>query len=943
MGVLTVTCAAAATGAASAADVPPLVVSEYQTPNGWLLRPAGTQIDTPRAPSGVTVTPDGQETFVVNNGIFDEQVVGIDSATLQKASAPATDLYLGVAAKPRSNAGTYDVWASGGNRNKVWHFVAAGPAGIGTRHVGLAPGTPNNGIPVEGYPGNMVLAGDGKTYDGRLFVAGNMSTQTSGCPGTPPCSVVSVIDVSDPLNRSPAVHAFTVGRDAYGLAYANATRTLYVTNWADETDPARAAGNGTVSVVDATPGSEHEVQAVPVGHHPTGVALSPDGRTLAVANAADDTLSIVSLGPDGRAATATTQSLRDGLTGQRAMSPMGVSFSPDGSLIYVAVAGIDAVEVRTATGAPIAQTVTVGGKTFSVPHTYIPTGWYPTALAVDPAGKRLYVTNLKGIGAGPGLNGDAEPFNGSRTQGTVSAIDIPAVAPLRDVAFQRWTQAVVENNRWAPFYTQTASAASDPCIGAPIPGGGEAGSELLCQISKGTVDPHQLHVVYIVKENKTFDQYFGDIKPDLPGANADPTWLLYGRAVTTNQHELAKRYAINDSFWADGDVSVTGHSITSAGYATDFNEITWNADYDEGLRGHRVTALDTPIYQPQERLVDLFAKDPTLSYRIYSDDVNQGSAATANRIPLSMWGLAPSADNHSRDLDFPDTDRANIFLKGQTISNTWSLDRGGPPPTFGKLISLSDADKQKFTLDAWQKPYEAGVAAGGNDQACQQKMPNLLYMALPVNHTLGLNPMNPTPASMVADNDYAVGKVVAALSRTSFWKNTLVMISEDDTQAAGDHVDAHRTYLLTAGGLARPFGPDGEASHQPGSFPALLKTIEVMFKLPPITVYDKAAVPMSDMVVDSLDEAAVNAEQPYTAVRPPTPFLRNPEGTTLAQLSTTMNWKLDRQNPYLLRDLLYASIRHWQLPARDVQMLRAGRLGRTQGPAFSAIGPVRIR
>jgi hypothetical protein len=203
--------------------------------------------------------------------------------------------------------------------------------------------------------------------------------------------------------------------------------------------------------------------------------------------------------------------------------------------------------------------------------------------------------------------------------------------------------------------------------------------------------------------------------------------------------------------------------------------------------------------------------------------------------------------------------------------------------------------------------------------------------------------MNPTPASMVADNDYAVGKVVAALSRTSFWKNTLVMISEDDTQAAGDHVDAHRTYLLTAGGLARPFGPDGEASHQPGSFPALLKTIEVMFKLPPITVYDKAAVPMSDMVVDSLDEAAVNAEQPYTAVRPPTPFLRNPEGTTLAQLSTTMNWKLDRQNPYLLRDLLYASIRHWQLPARDVQMLRAGRLGRTQGPAFSAIGPVRIR
>jgi hypothetical protein len=231
---------------------------------------------------------------------------------------------------------------------------------------------------------------------------------------------------------------------------------------------------------------------------------------------------------------------------------------------------------------------------------------------------------------------------------------------------------------------------------------------------------------------------------------------------------------------------------------------------------------------------------------------------------------------------------------------------------------------------------------GATDAGCQAKMPNFLYMALPVNHTLGFNPMSPTPASMVADNDYAVGKIVDALSKSPFWKNTLVVVSEDDTQASGDHVDAHRTYLLSAGGLSRRLGPDGQASHQSGSFPALLKTIEVMFNLPPITVYDKTAAPMSDILVDSLDEAHANAV-PYDAVRPPTPFMRNPEGTTLARLSKTMNWKLDRNNPYLLRDLLYAGIRGWKLPAHDLQLLRAGKLGPSRGPAFSDIRPVGIR
>jgi hypothetical protein len=208
--------------------------------------------------------------------------------------------------------------------------------------------------------------------------------------------------------------------------------------------------------------------------------------------------------------------------------------------------------------------------------------------------------------------------------------------------------------------------------------------------------------------------------------------------------------------------------------------------------------------------------------------------------------------------------------------------------------------------------------AGATDAECQASMPNFLYVALPVDHTLGFNPNNPAPASMVADNDYAVGQIVDALSRSPFWKNTLVVITEDDTQASGDHVDGHRTFALTAGGLARPLGAKGRAAHQVGSFPSILKTVETMFSLPPLTVFDRAAPPLYQLVVNRAKDADL---KPYDAVKPPTPFARNPDATQLAALSTQMNWKLDRTDPALLHELLYAGLRDRPLAAGAVSRL----------------------
>jgi DNA-binding beta-propeller fold protein YncE len=947
-------------------DPPVVPVSAYRTPNGWLLRPAGTQVQMLRAPTGLTVSPDARTVYVVNSSLSHEDLAVVDATTLVPTFAPATDLYMGVAADAAGN-----VWAAGGSRNRVWHFLAAGPAAVGTRHVGVFPGTPNNGIPATGYPGNMALDDELN----RLFVVGNLSVPEApgrDCRDGRICSVVNVVDVQQPLSpATPPVRAVPVGRDAYGIALHPAGKRLFVSNWADET---RAPGaTGTISVLDvARPGAEREIGVLPAGHHPTGLAISPDGRVLAVANSADDSVTIVWLDPGSGEVVGgpETVSVRTAPDAPRGATPLAVAFTPDSSLMLVALAGQNAVEVLAVDAdrqqvRAIPRTVQLGpattGRRLHVPHTWIPTGWYPSALAVAPhpgerATWRLYVTNLKGMGAGEGFNFHFEPANG-RNQGTLSVIDLAADPAARDRALDGWTATVVENNRWADLFdTALRSAASDPCVAAPLPSGRTVRSDLLCGQSRRppAVDPRSLHVVYIVKENKTFDQYFGDIKPSLPDAEADPKWLLYGEAVTTNQHNLARRYTLSDNFWADSEQSTTGHSWTSAGYANEYVEITWNTEYDQGLRGNRgagqyegdvvsgkrdpeVAHQEAELFEPAERFVDLLA-DPArnplgLTYRVYSDDVNEGSPAAANQVPLGKWGLGSSPTHHGRDLDFPDTDRAQLLLHGTVTSHAWTVCGvpctsvpQPPPDTFLKELSFTAEEKARFSLDGWTAAYHSCRAGGGDDTTCQRAMPNFLYVALPVDHTLGFNPLMPTPASMVADNDYATGLVVEGLSKSPFWRNTLVFIVEDDTQAAGDHVDSHRTFLLTTGGLARPHGPRGAASHQAGSFPSVLKTVEVLFGLEPLTVYDRAAVPLHDVVVDRIGDGDLG---PYEAVRPPTPFVRNPPlgattglARTLALVSMQLDWRLDRTDPAVLRDLLYAGLRGWPLPERTAALAR---------------------
>src|SRR5947209_6745221 len=400
LAVSAIAVAGAATADALAVEVPPVIGSTYRTPNDWGLTPAGQQVDTRRTPDGVAVSPDGKTVFALANSQLDNALTTIDASTLLSSPTLTSATYFGAAAD------SSNVWASGGFSNKIYQYSYADGAGaaIPTRQVSPFPGSPDNGIPVLSYPGNMVLDQGGH----RLLVAGSLSVPDSAITEFDPsaatcsdisdnttsiCSVINVIDVSDPSPTvMPHVHLVPVGRDAYGVALSSARKVLYVTNMADQTSN---AATGTVSVVNiATPG---EIQRVKVGKDPLGIAVSPDGSRVVVANSADDTITVLLADSHGKLKVAHTYPVRAYKGQPRGATPTAVAYSPDGSLLYVALAGQNVIQVRNADGTPIPQT------SLNSANSYIPTGWYPDALAVgtNPSGRsgsRLYVSNLKGLG-----------------------------------------------------------------------------------------------------------------------------------------------------------------------------------------------------------------------------------------------------------------------------------------------------------------------------------------------------------------------------------------------------------------------------------------------------------------------------------------------------------------------------------------------------------------
>jgi DNA-binding beta-propeller fold protein YncE len=871
-----------------------------RTPQGWAIRPAGQQVDVLRFPLGLAASPDGSSMVVSSDSGGVQGLTVIDTATLAAVPNPAANLFMGVAVTPSGR-----LYASGGNADRVFRWQLAGPLAVPLDLTDAQPfpihnfvngqvaplGLPNplpagDGIGVPGYPGALAL--DGTT----LYVAGTVSEPSDladPCPGgQEACARVAILDTTTDtvLRRVP------VGLDAFGLAVDPSRQRLYVTNWADEAGRGGATG-GTVSVVDvADPATAHEIASVGVGHHPSAVQLSADGATLFVADTNDDTISVLDVSGEGAPTVVAVESVAPSTGTPVGAHPDAFALSPDGDTLFVALAGLNAVELRDGrTGARLA------GE-----PVYLPTGWYPSALAVtgDAGAYRLWVANAKGTGPGPGANGSVF-LNGTGTNGSVSVIDLPA-SPDQ---ISEWSEEVRENDH----LDRAAVAACRPAAGVEV-------SEVLCP-PRGSASPIR-HVVYIVTENKTFDQYFGDINlTGGSGFDADPTWALYGQPVTPNHHALGIRYSLGDRFFSDAEVSVTGHSYTSGAIATEHNERTWPADYDEGVRGNRgggdplrpgiggeaggqISEAEDELDDPEGGYIfEAFRRagatppsdDPgELSMAIYGEHTARESG------DMSAYQAPGWKDG---DLRYFDSCRAAQFIDGVAPNGPVPEGLASSPsiPVVGPA-TFNDCEGRTlppaFNLAHWEDVQ----AATGRDV-----MPSFIYMSLPVNHTLGANLGSPTPQSMVADNDVAIGMIVDALSHSPFWDSTAVLVTEDDTQAAADHVSALRDYLQVISPWARP-----GANHQWGSMGSLLRTIETIFGIEPISLNDRIALPQHGAFLSSLDDQPDLA--PYDLVPTVVPFAVNEPGVPGQLLSEAMDFSTyDLIDEATLNTILYAIAR----------------------------------
>lgn len=723
-GVLAVVAVAAASG--SGADrVPGPHGLEGITPNNWTLTPAGTQIPIGDRPMGAALSPDGRYLVVSNNGEGSQSLALVHAASravLQHVRYKSPEaLHVGVAWTPDGRR----VFASAGGNNKIRTYELRG--GLLREGAPIVLGERSARV----YPLGLAVTPDGRT----LLVAQNLLGR------------VAAIDLATGQRRAEAA----VGALPYAVAVTATGDKIYVSNW----------GGQSLTVLRAS--DLGSLATIPVGLHPTALAIDPVRPRLYAANTDDDSVSVVDTTGDR---VVTTLSLAPYAGAPAGSSPDSLAVSPDGRWLYVANAGNNDIAVvdlgSSATPAP----PRVAGL--------IPTAWYPTTVTVSRDGRSLFVTNMKGLGAGPNPRGPGSPIRrggpvqyiGSMIVGTLSIMAVPNAPDLASL-----TARVVRNNGFDETRTRVSRGSREAPPQA-IPA--RVGRPSLIK-----------HVIYIIKENRTYDQILGD----LPQGKGDPSLVLFGRDVSPNHHALAQQFVLLDNFYADADVSADGHNWSTAATANDYVQKNWPATYSNRGRGYDYEGGQPAAYARSGFLWD-GAGRAGVSYRVYGEYIEFQQYPSRETMPSLKDHVAPKY--HGYDLKVPDQTR----------------------------------------LEEWLEEFQEFDRRG--------TLPQLSILRLPNDHTAGTRPNYPTPQAMVADNDLALGRLVEAVARSRYAMDTVIFVVEDDAQDGPDHVDAHRTVALVAGAYVRR----GIVDHTPYSTVSMLRTIELILGIAPLTQFDAAALPM---------------------------------------------------------------------------------------------------
>ncbi|WP_184550596.1 bifunctional YncE family protein/alkaline phosphatase family protein [Mucilaginibacter sp. FT3.2] len=724
-------------------------------PNGWKLSPAGTSLPLGDLPLNIQLSTSGKMLAVTNNGQSTQSIQLIDpkNEKLLDEKVVAKSWY-GLA----FSSDDKKLYASGGNDNWIYVFNIANNK-LGTPDtIRLAPDKwPKNKVCPTGITVNKA--------DTRLYTV------------TKEDSLLYIVDPK----QAKTLKTVKLPAEAYACTLSPDEKTLYISLWGGDK-------LGIYNIIT------NKLSTINTESHPNELLLNKKGTILYVANANDNSVSVINTVTHKTLENITTALYPTHLTGS---TTNGLALSADEKTLYIANADNNCLAVFDVTKAGSARSLG-----------FIPVGWYPTNIKM--LGKKIIVSNGKGftsmanpLGPQPMLKTDnsgykqgainsKEQYIGGLFKGTLSFINTPN--PIQLKAF---TKQVYANT---PFNNAKAKTAPGE-TGNPIPR------------RMGEKSPIK-YVFYIIKENRTYDQVLGD----MPQGNGDTSLCIFGKKTTPNHHAIANEFVLLDNFYVDAEVSADGHNWSTAAYATDFVEKTWPTSY--GGRGGNYDFEGTrKAAYPRDGFIWDYCKRAGVSYRTYGEFVTDGNPGKASLKALEGHYCKQSP---GFDLNVKDIKRVQI----------WAHD-------FDSLLAIN-------------------------------AVPKFNSVRISNDHTSGQHKGSISPTAAVGDNDQAIGQFIEHLSKNPIWKESVVFILEDDAQNGPDHVDAHRSPVFVAG----PYVKRNTVIHGMYSTSGVLRTIELILGLPPMSQYDAAAMPLYDC---------------FTATPNLTPYITKPAQVDLEQRNVAVN------------------------------------------------------
>lgn len=855
-------------------------------PNGRIVKPMGNTYRIAPHPYGLALSKDGQTAVTANSGNRPFSITILDQVTAAQPLIRQVpeghlddknlleDVFMGLAIASDNQS----VWVAGGQSNKIFHFDLR----KGTKLDSIVCTQIDN---PDGYLGDLALSRDGRT----LYVCDQSNFQ---------------LLIAD-TRTLQVLHRVPVGRYPFGVTLSPDEKTVYVANVGmfeysplknlDEKDLKNTAANFPTAAFgskemregyktdalevpalgDPNAPESFSVWAVALGDKPTvthkiktgflvgekieGIpavggagpnSLIASDKYVFVTNGNNDCISVIDPNKGKVLRNIFLKPLPQ-LAQKRGAIPFGVALSPDQNRLYVAASGLNAVAV-------------VDARAFKVLG-YLPVGWFPSKVAVTPDGKKLIVANAKGYGSGPNggytfTEGPEGDYVGHLMKGSVTVLDIPA-----DVDLPRYTKQVLDQNFKVVRATDPALAKSRQRN--PIP--------LFPKQKKSPIK----HIVFISKENRTYDEVFGQLKngkgdPNIARygynrtfSNKNKTQTVEGATIMPNHLALARRFGTADNFYVDADHSADGHRWLANTYPNEWMETNVAAEYGSS-RSPKAGSKAKGQYAWTGGAGAIFPED-------YNEAGSLWDHLERNRISFYNFGFGTEMGSNMTD--------STMKYYGQKVLVNFPI----PGPLYTRssqqYATFNMAIPDQFRAEVFMKEFKEKWGTG------KAKMPQVLTLMLPQDHGAGERPQAGYPfrESYMADNDLALGRVVEFLSHTPYWKEMAIFVTEDDAQDGKDHVDAHRSILQ----VYSPYAKRNHVGHQHYSFGSIFKTFWNILGLPYLNQYDASATDLADFFTEKPDFT------PYQAL-PADPRVCDPQ-RLLTPFDEKFDWKSLLESPRL--------------------------------------------